>query len=73
MKKARIIFSIDLLRALYTGYNNVKQENDEEVEQQNTIQFKQQTVSWKGYVGVGLLVIGSVFLILGRKKSNTKA
>ena len=68
MKKARIIFSIDLLRALYTGYNNVQQENDEELEQQNTIQLQQQTVSWKGYVGVGLLVIGSVFLILGRKK-----
>ncbi|MGD1045124.1 MAG: LPXTG cell wall anchor domain-containing protein [Bacteroidota bacterium] len=31
----------------------------------------QRTVNWQPYAGIGMMVIGGAFLVLGRKKSLT--
>ncbi len=70
MKTAGIIFGLDLLRTVYTGFNNIKQENEEESEQQIIIKNKHQSPSWKTWTGVGILFIGGVILVLSRKNRD---
>jgi len=62
-----IFFTIDLLKTLYTGYSNVKREND--LEELELSKERQHTATWKPYVGIGMMVLGGALLILGRKKS----
>ena len=68
MKTARVLFSLDLVRTLYTGFTNIRQENKEESEQLETIKKSLQTTHWKPLVGVGIFIVGSALFILGKKK-----
>ena len=71
MKKAGIIiFTIDLLNALYTGFTNDIQEKFVGLEELEIKKDYQHIVDWQPYVGIGMMVIGGAFLILGRKKSQ---
>jgi hypothetical protein len=66
-----ILFTIDLLKTLYTGFANVTQENVVGLEEFEIKKENQHTVDWQPYIGIGMMVIGGAFLILGRKKSLT--
>jgi len=72
MKTASIIlFTVDLLKTLYTGYANVSKENKADLEELKKKKHDQRTVNWKPYAGIGMMVVGGAFLVLGRKKSLT--
>jgi len=72
MKTAGIIlFTIDLLKTLYTGFTNVTQEKVVDMEEFEIKKENQHTVDWQPYIGIGMMVIGGAFFILGRKKSLT--
>jgi hypothetical protein len=66
-----IIFTIDLLATLYTGFTNVNQEKVVDLEELEIKKDNQHTVDWQSYIGIGMMVFGGAFLILSRKKSLT--
>jgi hypothetical protein len=66
-----IIFSIDLLKTIYTGFINISQEKVTELEESKKKQDNQPVVNWKPYIGIGMMVVGGAFLVLGRKKTST--
>jgi hypothetical protein len=71
MKTAGIImFTMDLLKTLYTGFSNVSKENAAELEERRKAVDNQHTIEWKPYIGIGMMVMGGAFLVLGRKKSR---
>ncbi|RPI01813.1 MAG: hypothetical protein EHM64_15115 [Ignavibacteriae bacterium] len=72
MKTANIIlFTADLLKTLYVGYSNVSKENKADLEELRKKKDEQHRVNWKPYAGIGMMVIGGAFLVLGRKKTLT--
>jgi hypothetical protein len=72
MKTAGIIFfTMDLLQTLYTGYSNVSKEKEADLEELKKKKHNQRTLNWQPYAGIGMMVIGGAFLVLGRKKSLT--
>jgi hypothetical protein len=66
-----IIFTLDLLKTLYTGLTNVTQEKVVDLEELEIKKENQHTVDWQPYIGIGMMIIGGTFLILGRKKLLT--
>jgi hypothetical protein len=66
-----IIFTIDLLKTLYKGFINVTEEKVVDMEELEITKDNQHMVDWQPYIGIGMMVIGGAFLILGRKKSLT--
>jgi len=70
MRTAGIIFfTMDLLKTLYTGYTNVSKENEEDMAELKKKKHNQRPLNWQPYAGIGMMVIGGAFLVLGRKKS----
>lgn len=67
-----IILTIDLLKALYTGFTNSAKEKVVDLEELEVTKDSQHTGHWQPYIGIGMMVIGGAFLILGGKKSLTK-
>ncbi len=66
-----IIFTIDLLKTLYTGITKVTQEKDVDLEEFEPVEDNQHSIGWRPYIGIGMMVIGSALFMLGRKKSMT--
>jgi hypothetical protein len=66
-----IIFTVDLLKTLYTGYSNVSQERAMDLEEAKKKRHEQHKLNWQPYAGIGMMVLGGAFLVLGRKKSLT--
>jgi len=64
-----IIFTFDLLKILYKSFTDVTQKDVVDLEEFETAKDSQHTISWQPYVGIGMILIGSVLLSLGRKKS----
>ena len=72
MKTAGIIFfTMDLIKTLYTGYTNVSKEREADKDELKKKKYNQRTLNWQPYAGIGMMVLGGAFLVLGRKKSLT--
>jgi hypothetical protein len=70
MKTAGIIILIvGLLMTLYTGFTYVTKEKVVNVGDIKITRDDEHHVNWQPYVGIGVMVIGGVVLVLGRKKS----
>jgi hypothetical protein len=63
-----ILFTVDLLKTLYTGYANVSKENRADLEKLEKKKHDQHKINWKPYAGIGMMVVGGAVLVLGRKK-----
>jgi hypothetical protein len=63
-----IIFTMDLLKTLYTGYTNVSKEKETELEELKKKKNNRYKGNWQPYAGIGMMVVGGAFLVLGRKK-----
>ena len=72
MKIAGIVIMIlGLIMTLYTGFTYVTKEKVVELGDLKVTRDDEHTVNWQPYVGIGVMVIGGVVLIVGRKKSQT--
>jgi uncharacterized membrane protein YidH (DUF202 family) len=72
MKTAGIIILIvGLLMTIYTGFTYVTKEKVVDLGELEITKDNHHTVNWQPYAGIGMMVIGGVVLILGRKKSLT--
>lgn len=63
-----VIMVIGLVMTLYTGFNYVTREKVLDIGGIEITADKNNTVSWNSFVGVGVIVIGGVVFLYGRKK-----
>ena len=59
---------IGLVMTLYTGFNYVTREKVVDIGDIEITADKKNTVDWGPYVGIGVIVIGGVVFLAGRKK-----
>jgi hypothetical protein len=63
-----IIMVIGLVMTLYTGFNYVTREKVVDIGDIEITADKENTVNWGPYVGIGVIEIGGVVFLTGRKK-----
>jgi len=63
-----IIMVIGLVMTLYTGFNYVTREKVVDIGDIEITADKENTVNWRPYVGIGVIVIGGIVFLTGRKK-----
>ena len=63
-----IIIVIGLLMTLYTGFNYVTREKVVDIGNVEITADKNNTVTWGPFVGIGVIVIGGVVFLAGKKK-----
>ena len=72
MKTAGIVLLIlGLLMTLYTGFTYITKEKVVDLGELQITKDKEHSINWQPYLGIGVMIIGGVVLILGRKKSAT--
>ena len=64
-----VIMVIGLVMTLYTGFNYVTREKVVDIGKIEITADKDNTVSWGPFVGIGVIVIGGVVFLAGRKKN----
>jgi hypothetical protein len=62
-----IIMVIGLVMTLYTGFNYVTREKVLDIGGIEISADKNHSVSWDSFIGVGILVIGGVIFLAGKK------
>ncbi len=63
-----IILAIGLAMTLYTGFNYVTREKVVDLGSVQVTADKEHTASWSPYIGIGIMVIGGVVFLSGKKK-----
>lgn len=63
-----IIIAIGLLMTLYTGFNYVTKEKLVNIGNIEITADKDHSASWSPFVGIGVMVIGGVVFLYGKKK-----
>ncbi len=63
-----IIMAVGLIMTLYTGFNYVTREKIVDIGGIEISADKNKTVSWDSFMGVGIMVIGGVVFLAGKKK-----
>ena len=63
-----IILVIGLLMTLYTGFNYVTREKVVDLGSIEITKDKDHTANWSPFIGLGVMVIGGVIYLSGKKK-----
>jgi LPXTG-motif cell wall-anchored protein len=63
-----IIIVIGLIMTLYTGFNYVTKEKVVDIGAIEITKDKDHTTSWSPFIGIGVMVIGGVVFLYGKKK-----
>jgi len=63
-----IILTIGLLMTLFTGFNYVTREKVVDIGNLEITADKNNTASWSPLIGIGVMIIGGVVFIYGKKK-----
>ena len=63
-----IIIGIGLIMTLYTGFNYVTKEKVVDIGSVEITADKDHTASWSPFIGIGVMVIGGVVFLYGKKK-----
>jgi LPXTG-motif cell wall-anchored protein len=63
-----VIVVIGLVMTLYTGFNYVTKEKVAEIGNIEITTDKDHTASWSPFIGIGVMVIGGVVFLYGKKK-----
>lgn len=63
-----VLISIGLLMTLYTGFNYVTKEKVVEIGALEITADKDHQATWSPFIGLGVMVIGGVVFLSGRKK-----
>jgi hypothetical protein len=64
-----IIIAIGLLMTLYTGFNYVTREKVLDIAGIEITADKNNKVSWDSFIGVGIMVIGGIVFLTGKRNS----
>ncbi|MFO7525610.1 MAG: hypothetical protein R6W68_09165 [Ignavibacteriaceae bacterium] len=63
-----IIMVVGLLMTLYTGFNYVTREKVIDIGDIEISADKERSVGWSPFIGIGIIVIGGVVFLAGKKK-----
>ena len=63
-----IILIIGMLMTLYTGYNYITREKILDIGGIEITKDREHTTSWSPFIGIGIMVIGGVVILSGKKK-----
>ncbi len=63
-----IIMAIGLLMTLYTGFNYVTREKLIDIGDVHMSMDQNHTTNWSPFIGIGVIVIGGVVFLAGKKK-----
>jgi uncharacterized membrane protein YidH (DUF202 family) len=63
-----VIIVIGLIMTLYTGFNYVTREKVVDIGNLEITADKEHTASWSPFIGIGIIVIGGVVFVAGKKK-----
>ena len=63
-----IIIVIGLIMTLYTGFNYVTKEKIVDIGGVELTADKDHTASWSPFIGIGIMVIGGVVFLYGKRK-----
>jgi hypothetical protein len=63
-----VIMVIGLIMTLYTGFNYVTREKIVEIGDLEISADKEHTANWSPFIGIGIIVIGGVVFLAGKKK-----
>ncbi len=63
-----IVIIIGLLMTLYTGFNYVTREKMMDVGDVHLSMDENHTANWSPFIGIGVMVIGGVVFLAGKKK-----
>ncbi len=63
-----VILVIGLLMTLYTGFNYVTREKVVDLGSVEITADKEHTASWSPFIGIGVMLIGGVIYLSGKKK-----
>lgn len=63
-----VIMVIGLIMTLYTGFNYVTREKIVEIGELEISADKEHTANWSPFIGIGIIVIGGVVFLAGKKK-----
>jgi len=63
-----VIIAIGLVMTLYTGFNYVTKEKVAEIGNIEITTDNDHTASWSPFIGIGVMVIGGVVFLYGKKK-----
>ena len=63
-----VIMVIGLVMTLYTGFNYVTREKVVDIGGIEITADKENTVDWGPFVGIGVIIIGGVVFLAGKKK-----
>lgn len=59
---------VGLLMTLYTGFNYVTREKVIDIGDIEISADKERSVGWSPFIGIGIIVIGGVVFLAGKKK-----
>lgn len=62
------IAAIGLLMTLYTGFNYVTREKVVDIGSVQITRDKEHTANWSPFFGIGVMVIGGIVFLSGKKK-----
>jgi LPXTG-motif cell wall-anchored protein len=60
--------AVGMLMTLYTGFKYVTREKIVDIGDVHMSMNENHTTNWSPYIGIGILVIGGVVFLAGRKK-----
>ena len=63
-----IIIAIGLIMTLYTGFNYVTKEKIVDIGSVEITADKDHTARWSPFIGIGIMLIGGVAFLYGKKK-----
>ncbi len=63
-----IIMAVGLLMTLYTGFNYVTREKMVDIGDVHMSMDENHTTNWSPFIGIGIMVIGGVVFLSGKKK-----
>jgi uncharacterized membrane protein YidH (DUF202 family) len=65
-----VIFVIGLLMTLYTGFTYVTREKIVDIGSVEITADKDHTANWSPYIGIGIMVIGGVVFLYGKRSKS---
>jgi len=63
-----IIIAIGLIMTLYTGFNYVTKEKVVDIGDIEITKDEDHTASWSPFIGIGVMIIGGVVFLAGKRK-----
>ena len=63
-----VLIGLGIIMMIYTGFNYVTREKVVDIGSVQITRDKEHTANWSPFIGIGIMVIGGVVFLSGKKK-----